>query len=630
MNEKEIIFLNKKEKNEVGNLNNSEPNRTKKKKGSSPPKEKSEARARSYTKNELNRLGWNIKHPSHKGQLLEEQEAKNFDDRFKELLGLERPDFLIYNDNKPNIVIETKNEKEKIDEAIQEAKEYAEKLSAKYFDVRVAIGIAGNEDDGVLVRNYYRKDDKKWYEIMGNGQCLSQILTLEQFNQVIINKNPTTDVKIPTETEFFEVAEKINDIFYEADVSPEDRGIYLGGIILALKEGDIDIKPNIIIKQINANIESALDRYGKPKLKDILKIKSETEKLKNKLPLIFHQLDRLNIKSLMFADGDILGKFFETFLRYGNNISKLGVVFTPRHITKFMCDLVDVNSTDVVYDLTCGTGGFLVSAFHTMKSQVSNNSEALNKIKIEQLIGVDSENSGRIPALAVVNMIFRGDGRSNIYHENCFTFRFKGKDSKFATKVLMNPPHAKKTEPEIKFLEYGLKALKDGHLLGAIMPYSVFSQKTLKKWRQNLLKEHTLLATITMPSDLFYPISQTVVIVLMKAHIPHFGKIWFCRIENDGYKIKRNKRVECEGEQLSKGLSMYKAKDLNLGIEEKKGFACYKELDPNDDLVELVPEAYLDSPDRTKEEIQEQVEQGTKNSSFKRMASKRRPINNFI
>ena len=119
----------------------------------------------------------------------------------------------------------------------------------------------------------------------------------------------------------------------------------------------------------------------------------------------------------MNSEADILGKFFETFLRYGNDAKELGIVFTPRHIIKFMIDLIDVNPNDTVYDPTCGTGGFLVSAFMKMKNMVGNNVGALKKIKSEKILGVDSEESGKIPALAIVNMIFRGDGKSSIYNE---------------------------------------------------------------------------------------------------------------------------------------------------------------------------------------------------------------------
>ena len=100
---------------------------------------------------------------------------------------------------------------------------------------------------------------------------------------------------------------------------------------------------------------------------NIFKLRGNSEKLKRKLPLIFHNLDKINIRALMNTDADILGKFFETFLRYGNDAKELGIVFTPRHIVNFMIDLIDLKATDTVYDPTCGTGGFLVSAFMRMK-----------------------------------------------------------------------------------------------------------------------------------------------------------------------------------------------------------------------------------------------------------------------
>ena len=67
---------------------------------------------------------------------------------------------------------------------------------------------------------------------------------------------------------------------------------------------------------------------------------------------------------------------------------------------------------------------FLIAAFTRMINQVGNNKRALDKIKLEKLIGTDVDS--KISALAVANMIFRGDGRINIYDDSCFTFnKFK-------------------------------------------------------------------------------------------------------------------------------------------------------------------------------------------------------------
>lgn len=566
-----------------------------------------ETRSRAYTINELKSLGWNVKHPFKGGNILEEQEAKHYDPRFDELLGGERPDFLIFWNNNPIIVIENKDDKKKINVAVSEAKGYADKLSSKYFNVRIISGVAGNQDSGVLVENYYRNNNGQWEIIKGNGYGLTQLLSVSQAEQVLINQSPTIDVKIPTEQEFYEIAEKINQIFHDAHVNKSDRAIYLGAILLAVKEGSIDTSPNVIIQQINGNVGAALDICGKGDLKPIIRIRSKSAKLKNKLPLVFHNLDRLNIRALMNSGADILGKFFETFLRYGNDAKELGIVFTPRHVIKLMCELVEVAPTDIVYDPACGTGGFLIGAFSRMKETV-NSETALESIKLHQLIGCDSDDSGKIPALAVVNMIFRGDGKSNIYNENCFTFTMFG-SSNFATKVLMNPPFAQTDEPETIFIEHGLNSLKDGCLLSTIAPYSIMSEKNLASWRQGILKSHTLIAAVTMPYDLFYPTSSSVCIMTFRAHIPHSGKVWFCRIDNDGFKIKRKKRIERDGEQLSKALKMFKARDLNIGIETELGFACYCELDPADPLCEFAPEAYLGSPLYSDNEIQGSIDQ---------------------
>lgn len=331
-----------------------------------------ESRSRTYTINELKSLGWNVRHPFKGGNILEEQEAKHFDPRFDELLGGDRPDFLIFWNNNPVVVIENKDDKKKIDIAVADAKGYAEKLSARYFDVRVVSGVAGNAESGVLVENFYRKSNGQWDIIKGNGYALTQLLNANQLEQVLINKSPTIDVKIPTEEEFYAIAEKINQMFHDAHVNKSDRAIYLGAILLAIKEGNVDTSPNVIIQQINGNVDAALDSCGKGGLKPIIRIRSRSAKLRRKLPLIFHNLDRLNIRALMNSGADILGKFFETFLRYGNDAKELGIVFTPRHVIRFMCELVEITSTDIVYDPACGTGGFLIGAFNRMKETVTN------------------------------------------------------------------------------------------------------------------------------------------------------------------------------------------------------------------------------------------------------------------
>ncbi len=557
-----------------------------------------ESRARAYTISELKKLGWNIRHPHAGGNILEEQEAINYDERFEELLGKDRPDFIIYKDGIPICIIECKNEKIKIQSSTDQAIRYAEKLSAKYFNVRIAIGISGNEDDGVMVKSLYKSDNGKWDEIKGNGYALTQILTEKQIELLLLNNKTSIDLEIPSEADFYEVAEKINLIMHEAKVNKSDRAVYLASVILALQEADVDTRPNVILEQINANVDSALRKKNKSQLKHIFSINGNKQKLREQLPLIFHNLDRINIKALMNSGADVLGKFYETFLRYGNDAKELGIVFTPRHITNLMVELIDVNATDIVYDPACGTGGFLISAFNRMKSQVVNNEAAIEKIKLENLVGTDTDT--KISALAVANMIFRGDGRSNIFDDSCFSFdKF---EKPFATKGLMNPPFAL-SESENMFLEHLNSCIKPGGLTCTIFTYAVLAETKGKKWRLDFLRNNQILGVITVPDELFYPTSATTAILITRPNIPHSGKIWFGRISNDGYTIRRKKRIETEGGQLQLVIDYFKTK------KSFKGFSVYTELKADDPLVELVPEAYIESSVFEKEYINHQTEQ---------------------
>jgi len=566
-----------------------------------------ESRARTYTRSELKLLGWDTKHPAKGGNVLEEQEAKHFDDRFNKLLGNDRPDFLIYDSNLPRWVIECKNEKRKLSDAIRDAQFYAEQLSKRYYDVRLASAVAGNETTGVYVRNLYRSSSGKWEEVKGNNYPLTQLLERQQLNQVLANKAPSIDLDIPTESEFYAIAERVNEIFHAAKVNKSDRAVYLGSIVLSIREGNIDTTPSLILRQINANVESALDACGKSDLKAIFTLRGNSTKLKQKLPLIFHHLDRLNIRALMNTGSDVLGKFFEAFLRYGNDAKELGIVFTPRHIVSFMCDLVDISPSDVVYDPACGTGGFLVTAFSRMREQIGNKSRLLRKIKLEQIIGCDSDDSGKIPALAVVNMIFRGDGKSNVYNTDCFTFdRF---ELPFATKLLLNPPYAQEDEPETDFIDHGLAALKPGGLFCAIIPYAILCETNGRGWRKELLRNHHVLAVVTTPPDLFYPTNINNCILLCRAHIPHKGKTWFARITNDGFKIWRKKRIERSGSQLPKALIQFRARLVDNKKATEAEFSAYRVLHPDDSLTELVPEAYIESPPITQQQVTEDIKQ---------------------
>lgn len=125
-----------------------------------------------------------------------------------------------------------------------------------------------------------------------------------------------------------------------------------------------------------------------------------------------------------------------------------------------------------------------------------------------------------VATLALVNMIFRGDGSSNIVEGNSL-------DTCIACtpdKVLMNPPFALQ-EYEWRFVDKALDVSKGNALLFAILPTSTMGSSDDRRgeiaWRQYMLERHRLVAVIKMPQELFKPVAKGTYGVVIQAHRPH-------------------------------------------------------------------------------------------------------------
>lgn len=335
----------------------------------------------------------------------------------------------------------------------------------------------------------------------------------------------------------------------------------------------------------------------------------------------------------MRTGSDVLGRFYETFLKYGNGAKDLGIVLTPRHITEFAAEVLNVTYKDIVYDPTCGTGGFLVSCFYRVKNQ--SNKSQLDTFRLHRIFGIDQQSS--VATLAIVNMIFRGDGRNNIINDNCLarglvTATVKGeasakdvsrdvarKGQKAITKVLMNPPFAlkKSDEKEFRFIDHALEQMEDGGLLFSILPCSAMVKGgTYKTWRKNFLKKHTMLSIITLAEDLFYPQSQPPALaIVVKKGFPHpieQGVLWI-KITNDGHRKIKGKRlpdskVPNDLEKVKLLMQSFVA-NPNVQIGNIPLFQRVAKIDFDDTELELIAEAYLDEKPLTLNDIQEGVEE---------------------
>jgi type I restriction enzyme M protein len=600
-----------------------------------------EVHAYIFIKRELDSLGWDSRNPDRvlTGKVYTQNECLGHAE-IQKYLKQDRPENVVKLSEQHFWVIEAKKDRSQIEQALKEAEEYASAINeSTMIQVKIISGVAGNEIDGFIIESRFF-DGKKFRPILINGKNITGFISPDTAKELIQSNTPEINDFQVDETLFFSKAEKINEILHLGAINKNQRARVMAALLLCRASDvlpDLNADPTLLIKDINNRVESVLAKEGKPEFDEYLRIglpptRDNHIKFKRALVQTFQELGLLNIRSAMNSGTDVLGRFYEIFLKYGNGAKEIGIVLTPRHITQFAAEVLNINTQDVVFDPTCGTGGFLVAAFDYVKKNY--NKQQIEKFKHNNLFGVEQD--ADVAALAIVNMIFRGDGKNNIVEGNCFQKHLvshvtpSGGLAKYSsspatngnqpvTKVLMNPPFALKQsdEKEYRFVDHALQQMQDGGLLFAVLPYSAMVRPSrYYQWRKtSLLSKNTLLCTITLPQDLFYPVGVHTIGLFIKKGVPHpeDQNVLWIRAVNDGLLKSKGKRLP-----NPKAVNDYeKIKDTvkaflvnpSINVKNLERFQKACPVDFTDPLLELVPENYLDQSSPTEDEIRVGIEQ---------------------
>ena len=559
----------------------------------------------------------------------------------KRALNLDKPENIVMLSDLSLWVIEAKRYHKQLDQAVNEARSYAEKLIADgHFSVPVVSGVAGNDDDGFIVRTQVLIDGA-WETVQINSIDATGLLSLVECQTLLDFKQPNIEDPPIDDKRFVQTAERINLILHKGSVNPHQRANVVSALLLSMlspNQLDLDVKDTaVLISDINTRVQRVLERQGKAGFHEYIKIPlpaATDNHVKYRRALIeaLQELRGLNIHSAMQSGEDWLGTFYEVFLKYARWAQDLGVVLTPRHITRFAARVMSIDARDIVYDPTCGTGGFLVSAFEEVKK--TSSPEQVEKFKRNSVFGLEQDDG--IAALAIVNMIFRGDGKNNIEQANCLakylspTTGPDGSTAEFTseqathppvTKVLMNPPFAQ-DDKEYVFVTHALRQMEDHGLLFSVLPYSVMVKPgAYKEWRKSLLQENTLLAVVTFPIDIFYPVSAPPVGIFVRKGVPHDRNqptLWI-RAETDGHLKVKGKRLPSDRttNQLEDCVPTLRAflNDPSLPVDSIPRHMIAAPIDFADQLFELVPEAYLEQEELSDDNVLASVESVLRDSA---------------
>jgi len=600
-----------------------------------PTLAKSEVEAYDYIRRQLRELQWVVKNPSLStgGQVWTQNQCLSHPE-IKAALGLQRPENVVKLSEHLLWVIEAKASLKQLDQAVDEAQDlYAKPINDLKGGIEavLATGIAGDEDSGYIARTMILLGGK-WQVVTINRQEATGLLSPEDVRTLLDGGTADIGEFAPPQWLFLQAAERINGILHLGGINKNDRAKTMAALLLSVVDQppNLDTALPVLIAEINARSKAVLTNNGKPDFAPFVQILppvNTTNHLKFKAALVrtIQELLNLNIRSAMNSSTDVLGQFYEVFLKYGNGAKEIGIVLTPRHVTRFAVDAVGVTSHDLILDPACGTGGFLVAAFDHVRRTAKP--KQLDRFKRYQLFGIEQESY--VAVLAIVNMIFRGDGKHNIIEGNCFSTNLQpqtvdgvpsavySKDpakpgTEPITRVLMNPPFALKgsVDQERKFVTRALSLMADGGILFSLLPMDcMFGAHEEKVWRTSeLLAHHTLLAVVSLPHELFYPAAlKQVVGIVIKKGFPHpkDQPVFWARIANDGHLKVKSKRMPAS-ELVPPRIA---PDDIPTVLPLLRGFIANPDavsvnepmlcktaaIDFSDPLLELLPEAYLDS-----------------------------------
>jgi type I restriction enzyme M protein len=472
---------------------------------------------------------------------------------------------------------------------------YAANLS-KGFDV-IAVAVSGQNQQELQVSTFLWKKGETSPETLTAD---NRLLNINDYLRLFKNEHFSDNLK---SIDIIKKAVYLNELYQAYSITETKRCTMVSAILLALLNDSFrqgyplcgtasEIGEQIlnaikyVLKKNNVrNQENMINEYqtilneplfSNPTIKH--KNHKDSESSNCVLKGMIEYLDA-NVYPLMNMEQngfDVLGRFYTEFIRYAGTEQAQGLVLTPYHIAELFCELAHVNKESVIYDPCTGTGSFLIAGMKKMLQLAGNDATKQSQIKSNQLVGVELRPS--MFTYACSNMMLRGDGKSNIYCDDCFNLQPTVQKQHKPTVAFLNPPYDVGTAGQMLFIEHALNmvAPQNGMVVAIVqMSCAIKNEKELIAVKTRLLEKHQLVAVLSMPDDLFYPVGVVTSVLVFQAHSPNKGrKTWFGYCKNDGFEKRKHRgRIDARGkwEALKQQwLQAYQDKDEVSGLSIKQ------------------------------------------------------------
>ena len=268
------------------------------------------------------------------------------------------------------------------------------------------------------------------------------------------------------------------------------------------------------------------------------------------------------INEFKYDHSERLGDAFEYLLSVLGSQGDAGQFRTPRHIIDFIVRIISPQKSETILDPSAGTCGFLISAYkyiiesNTNKRPGDKLTPDERKKLMNQVTGYDI--SPDMVRLSLVNLFLHGFANPKVFEYDTLTSEDRWNE--YFDVILANPPfmspkggirpHRRfgisSNRAEVLFVDYIMEHLTLKGRAGIVVPEGIiFQSGTAYKTLRRLMVEKYLVGVISLPAGVFNPYSgvKTSILVLNRELNQRTDKIFFAKVENDGYDLGAQRRV---------------------------------------------------------------------------------------
>ena len=214
------------------------------------------------------------------------------------------------------------------------------------------------------------------------------------------------------------------------------------------------------------------------------------------------------------------GDVYEHLLNDLQSAGNAGEYYTPRAVTAFMVDRIDPKPGEIIFDPSCGTGGFLTCAMRHMRDRYVKRPED-EELMQQSFRAVEKKPLPHM--LCVTNMLLHGvEDPSFVRHDNTLARPYISWEQKDRVDVILTnppfggkeedgiesnfPPHLRTRETADLFLALFIRLLRPGGVAAVVLPDgTLFGEGVKTRLKEHLLEECNLHTIVRLPNSVFKP-----------------------------------------------------------------------------------------------------------------------------